>query len=299
MEAKDIKNIFRAVCETPSDNGLIIDYMPGFLYKGEVDDATPHVHTFYEILWFKKGTGRHFVDFREYPVKPGTIFFLAPGQVHHFDGSSEYEGLAIKLCTDFMQSRGDESDLFVKYDIFHTFDTAPYYIIDDATSAQLEALVQQLEAEKSERNTFGHIDVLRSLLKLFLIKVHRYGHQETGLHLDELRPSHRLFVMFRRLLEKEFAQKHTVQEYADELNVAVRTLNKCVNECSGRSPLSMINDRIMLEAKRQVRYTNLLIKEIAFNLGYEDPSYFVKFFKRQTGLLPSEFREMEDPNERA
>ena len=78
------------------------------------------------------------------------------------------------------------------------------------------------------------------------------------------------------------------------LNVAVRTLNKCVNECSGNSPLTLINNRIILEAKRMVRYTEMMIKEIALELGFDDPSYFVKFFKRQTGYLPSEFREAEE-----
>ena len=294
METQDIKKIYKAVCETPSGTGFYIDHMPDFLYKGDIDDGVPHVHTFYEILWFQEGTGLHYVDFQEYPIHPGTIFFLTPGQVHHFDGSDAYKGLAIKLCTDFMQSSGDDSDLFVKYDLFHTFDTTPYYVIDNDTAAQLKALVDSMEEELRTGSGIGHTDMLRSLLKIFLIKVHRYGHKVGELQLDGLKPAHRLFVQFRRMLEKDYATKHTVQEYADGLNVAVRTLNKCVNECSGRSPLGFITERIMLEAKRQVRYSNLMIKEIAYNLGYEDSSYFVKLFKRQTGMLPSEFREMDE-----
>lgn len=294
METKDIKNIYKAVCETPSGAGFFIDHMPDFLYTGDIDDGMPHVHTFYEILWFQEGTGTHFVDFQEYPVSPGSIFFLTPGQVHHFDGSNAYKGLAIKLCTDFMQSRGEDSDLFVKYDLFHTFDTAPYYVIDNGTAEQLQALVESMEEELKTGKGIGHVDMLRSLLKIFLIKVHRYGRKTGELRLDGLKPAHKLFVQFRRMLEKDFTTKHTVQEYADVLNVSVRTLNKCVNECSGRSPLAFITDRIMLEAKRQVRYSHLMIKEIAYNLGYEDPSYFVKLFKRQTGMLPSVFREMDE-----
>ncbi|MCQ2127254.1 MAG: AraC family transcriptional regulator [Bacteroidaceae bacterium] len=294
METQDIRNTYKMVCETPSGSGFFIDHMPDFLYKGEIDDGIPHVHTFYEILWFQDGTGSHFVDFQEYPIHPGTIFFLTPGQVHNFDGSDAYKGVAIKLCTDFMQGRGDDSDLFVKYDLFHTFDTSPYYVIDDGTAAQLQALVDSMEEELKIGKDVGHIDMLRSLLKIFLIKVHRYGYKEGELRLDGLKPAHRLFVQFRGMLEKDYATKHTVQEYADGLNVSVRTLNKCVNECSGRSPLAFITDRIMLEARRQVRYGNLMIKEIAYNLGYEDPSYFVKLFKRQTGMLPSDFREMDE-----
>lgn len=293
MNSENIRNIYRAVCEAPSGSGFQIDHMPDFLYNGEIDDGTPHVHTFYEIIWFQEGAGRHFVDFQEYPVRPGTIFFLTPGQVHHFDGSSNYRGVAIKLCTDFMQNTGENSDLFVKYNVFHSFDTTPYYIIDGDSSKKLSRIVDEMENELDVSPQFGHIDVLRSLLKLFLVHVHRHGRREGQLQIDDLKPSHRLFVMFRRVLEREFPRMHSVQEYADALNVAVRTLNKCINECSGRSPLAFINERIMLEAKRQVRYSNLMIKEIALGLGYDDPSYFVKFFKRQTGYLPSEFRELD------
>ena len=294
MESQNIRNIDRAVCETPSGTGFYIDHMPDFLYKGDIDDGMPHVHTFYEILWFQEGSGSHFVDFQEYPVHPGTIFFLTPGQVHHFDGSDAYKGVAIKLCTDLMRSRGDDSDLFVKYNLFNTFDATPCYAIDNDTASQLQVLVDAMEEELKDGRDVGHVDMLRSLLKIFLIKVHRYGRKEGELLLDGLKPSHKLFVQFRRMLEKDFATKHTVQEYADGLNVAVRTLNKCVNDCSGRSPMAFITERIMLEAKREVRYSNLMIKEIAYNLGFEDPSYFVKLFKRQTGMLPSDFREMDE-----
>ncbi|MCQ2136202.1 MAG: AraC family transcriptional regulator [Bacteroidales bacterium] len=293
MEEASIRNIYRAVCEAPGGHGFHIDHMPDFLYKGEIDDGQPHVHTFYEILWFQSGEGTHYVDFQAYPVVPGSIFFLTPGQVHHFDGSSDYKGVAIKLCTDFLRESDDEGDIFVKYDLFHTFDTTPYYIIDSATSKTLRELLSQMEDEIGRGKEVGHIDMLRSLLRIFLIKVHRYGKKEGAVQLEDMKSSHKLFVMFRGMLEKEFTSKHTVQEYADALNVAVRTLNKCVNDCSGRSPLAFINERIMLEAKRQVRYSNLMIKQIAFNLGYDDPSYFVKFFKRQCGMLPSEFREID------
>lgn len=84
---------------------------------------------------------------------------------------------------------------------------------------------------------------------------------------------------------------HTVQEYADRLNISSRTLTKYVNQSAHRSPLQIINDRILLEAKRQLCHSALSIKEIGYQLGFEDPSYFVKFFKRLTGKMPSEFRK--------
>jgi len=270
-----------AVCNAPSGNGFRVEHMPALLESTTFDNCSPHVHYFYEILWFHEGDGVHTVDFSEYKVTPNTIFFLSPGQVHHFDHSSNYKGISIKMCTDFLKNDEAASSLFLKYSVFHTFDTTPCFHIDSETAQDLAKLVDEMEAESHNFDLFGNIDVLKALLRIFLVKIQRYGTQESDVHLDNLKPSHMLFTRFRKLVENRYKQFHTVQEYADELNVAVRTLNKCVNECSRMSPLAFINERILLEAKRMVRYTNLMIKEIAFELGYDDPSYFVKLFKRR------------------
>lgn len=291
---------YQTVCSAPGGNGFRVEHMPDFLLHSEINDCSPHVHSFYEILWFQEGEGTHNVDFVDYEVKPNTIFFLAPGQTHNFDhnvdkekGICRYKGLTIKMCTDFMRDEDVEQNAMLKYNAFHTFDTAPYYNIKEETAEELRNLVMMMEEEASRAGEFGNIDILKSLLRIFLVKIQRHGMQENVVHLDTLKSSHQLFVQFRRMVDQEFTRLHTVQEYADRLNVAVRTLNKCVNECSNKSPLAFINDRIILESKRMVRYTSMMIKEIAYELGYDDPSYFVKFFKRQTGYLPSDFREID------
>lgn len=289
----ELETRYRAVCEAPSGNGFQVEHMPEMFSRSIVDDCSPHVHSFYEILWFQEGTGLHTVDFIDYEVKPDTIFFLSPGQIHNFDVREGYRGVAIKMCTDFMKDEEGPNGLFLKYNIFHSYDTVPCCRIDPSIAQLLSALVDDMETEAHRDGEFGNIDIIKALLRIFLVKVQRHGIQEGVLHLDALKSSHQLFLRFRKLVEQEFTRLHNVQEYADRLNVPVRTLNKCVNECSSKSPLAFINDRIMLEARRLVRHTSMLFKEIAFELGYEDPSYFVKLFKRQTGYLPSEFRELD------
>jgi len=290
MTSHILSSMHIPVCQVPSGNGFRIEHMPEFLANDDFGNCSPHVHSFYEILWFQEGSGIHTVDFAEYEVRPNTIFFLSPGQVHHFDNAVNYRGVSIKMCTDFMKN---ESNLFLKYNVFYSHDTLPYYSIDAATARTLSALVDEMEAESTRSDQFGNTEILQSLLRIFLVNIQRHGLQNGQKPLSSLKPSHQLFIAFRRLVEKEHRRMHTVQEYASELNVSVRTLNKCVNECSSMSPLCFINERIILEAKRMVRYTNLMFKEIGYALGYDDPSYFVKFFKRQTGYLPSDFRELE------
>ena len=148
-----------------------------------------------------------------------------------------------------------------------------------------------MEIETQHTNAFAHKDYLKYLVKMFLIYVQRTGQKGTGLPLCINNSSNRTFVQFRQMLEHHYRHMHTVKEYANRLNVSTKTLTNCVYESSRSTPLKIINDRIILEAKRQLLHSCLKIKEIAFYLGFEDPSYFVKFFKRQTGYLPVEFRE--------
>lgn len=98
-------------------------------------------------------------------------------------------------------------------------------------------------------------------------------------------------MRFRQLLEKHFRKIHTVKEYAEMLHVSTRTLSHYVAQSAHLTPLQVINDRVVLEAKRQLQHSTLSIKEIGYQLGFEDPSYFVKFFKRMTGQMPKEFRK--------
>ena len=290
--------MYQVVCNAPGGNGFRVETMSEQFATSEIDDCMAHVHSFYEIIWFQEGEGHHTVDFLEYEVRPGTIFFLSPGQIHHYDRKDGYKGVTIKMCTDLMKDNTAGNTgigkMFLKYNAFHAYDSSPYYTIDETTAKMLLPLVDEMSEESLRYGEYGNIDILKSLLTIFMAKIERYGKHETVERLDTLRPSHQLFIQFRRMVEKEYTRLHTVQEYADRLNVAIRTLHKSVNECSGRTPLALINERIILEAKRMVRYTNMMIKEIAIDLGYDDPSYFVKLFKRHTGFLPSDFREMEN-----
>ncbi len=293
MKEDDIHLIYKSVCDAPSDNSLHVDHMPAFFTYDTADNSLPHVHSFYEILWFQKAGGTHTVDFRNYEIEENSMFFLSPGQVHFFDGKTPHEGVLIKFCTDFLKDERGEDDIFIKYGVFNAFDTGACCTINNpVVVTRLKHIVAQMEEELKNASSFGQIDMLRSLVKMFLINVYRHGEKKGVKHLDAMKPSHRLFVLFRQLVEMEYGNLHTVKDYANRLNVSVKTLTNSISECSGKTALAFINDRILLEAKRFLGYTDLRVNEISSRLGFEDPSYFVKFFKRKTALVPSDFREM-------
>ena len=310
LTESQITSLYRNVCEQTGGDGFHVEHMPEFFDTDTMDNSMPHVHTFYEIIWFQEDGGVHSVDFKDYEVKANSIFFLSPGQVHHFDGMTRHKGVLIKFCTDFMREEHGDEDVFLKYNVFNAFDTAPYCIIHNAKVVEeLNRLIWRMEQEENHQfpeaedasaeardyggvDDFAHLDMLRALVRILLIYIHRYGRRQGMEPLNAVKPSHRLFVQFRRQLEMHYQQLHAVKDYADLLHVSTKTLTNSVIECSGKTPLSFINDRIILEAKRLLRFSGLMIKEIAGRLGYDDPSYFVKFFKRQMGVLPTEFKEM-------
>lgn len=289
---------YEMVCEAPSGGGVEIVPMPGFFEeKKGVEADYAHIHNFYEIVWFKEGDGVHYVDFNEYPVTPGAIFFISPGQVHTFDRLHNQHGYVMKICEDLLNSLSGEDIAYLKYNVFNA-DTVPYYHISEADAAKLDLIVQALSDESHQGGSIGHKDYLRSLVRMLIIRIERSNDDKEHQMLNITKTSHKTFLAFRQLVEENYRTLHTVKDYAQQLLVSTKTLTNYVAECSPRSPLEIINNRIIVEAKRQLRYSDLMVKEIAYGLGFDDPSYFVKFFKRQTGLLPADFRKkyMDDKN---
>lgn len=277
-------------CNCSDNREMHLERMPEYLSRNIQELTKPHVHAFYEIIWFKEGGGIHTVDFKDYKIQPNSIFFIAPGQVHCFDKAPNNKGAILKFCNDFMSMEDNKEDVFVKYNMFNGSANTPYCILDEEVTPKIESIIKEMEQEEKKNDKFGHIDMLRSLTKQLFIYIHRYSTKKDEMVLEEKRPSHRLFVRFRRMLEENYKSKHLVAEYAAELNVSTKTLSNSVTECTGIPPLTFINDRILLEAKRLLLYSNMMTKEVAFNLGFDDPSYFSKFFKRHTGYLPSEYK---------
>lgn len=274
------------------DLPFVVLEMSSFFQENGEKPFLPHIHGFYQIIWFKKGEGIHYVDFKEYPVAQDTLFFISPGQIHCFDRQTGGDGCIIHFNESFLSDEGSSENVFLKYNVFNAFDTVPYYKVVSTDTTRFDFLLRSMKKELESAGLFAHKDCLKYLLRLFLIGIQRTGQRGTGIPLCINNSANRTFVRFRQALEHHYRTMHTVKEYAAHLNVSTKTLTNCVYESSHSTPLALINDRIILEAKRQLLHSSLKVKEIAFQLGFEDPSYFVKFFKRNTGCLPAEFREL-------
>lgn len=250
----------------------------------------PHIHKFYEVIWFCDAGGIHTVDFVDYPVEENSVFFIAPGQVHHFD-STLHKGYTLLFASDFLNTDHSERDTSLRYNVFNAYNEKPFIVLNAPTSIlAFQNFFIKLETEVGRKNAFGHMEFLQCMLRIGLLFLERGAIEVHPERLNPASTSQKIFRQFRLLIEQHYMQLHSVKDYAAQMNISTQYLNRSVSECTAHSPLQLITNRIILEAKRQLRYSDLQVKEIAFNLGYEDPSYFVKQFKRETGMLPGEFR---------
>lgn len=203
----------------------------------------------------------------------------------------DYNGVVIHFNAGFMADEETSESVFLKYDVFNAYDSIPYYRVSSHEEERLMRIVEEMKREYTLTGAFAHKDYMQYLVRLFLIRVQRNGERNPLPKLYVSSVANQAFVRFRQLLEQHFHEAHTVHEYADMLSISSRTLTKYVGQSVHQTPLLIINERIALEAKRLLLHSTLSVKSIGYRLGFEDPSYFVKFFKRMTGMMPSEFRQ--------
>lgn len=290
MKTFEVHTMHKSIAQT---GGFELEYMPD-CFDSECKYVTNelHTHDYYEILWFQEGGGIHTVDFTDYEVEKDTFFFITPGQLHKFD-NSRMKGVIFKFLPEFLNDEYTTEVIFLKYSIFNAFDVPPKMVINkDDVMVSVNAIYQAIQREVPKVSSFGHHRVMQSLVRLLLVSFQRYNGIRTNTELNVTNNLHNHFIRFRELLEKEYKNLHNVKDYANRMGIGTKYLTTIVKECAHKTPLHLINERILLEAKRQLRYSNRLVKEIAFDLGYDDPSYFVKQFKHHMGMLPTEFREM-------
>ena len=203
MKQKDVASYS---IQENSHSGLELElhFMPKFFHENGCGTMAPHIHEFYQIIWFRHGQGTHRVDFVDYPVADNTIFFVAPGQIHAFDGTENVEGVIILFNASFLADEESSESIFLKYNVFNAYDSLPYYKISHEEAERLMTLVNEMNKEYSLTGAFAHKDYMQYLVRLFLVRVQRSGERKEEPKLYVTNIANRTFVRFRQLLEQNF-----------------------------------------------------------------------------------------------
>ncbi|WP_026714179.1 AraC family transcriptional regulator [Flavobacterium daejeonense] len=262
-----------------------------YLRKHYGNTTKPHIHSFYQIIWFKKGSGIHYVDFKGYDVFENAIFLIAKNQVHYFDETIDYEGFLIHFNESFLVQNDSEVDFFLKYNLFNSPYQQPSCCVNNGVEL-LDEYIIQIEKELNNKIEFGKEELLRTYLKAILIQI-----QRRKIEVDEKDNNHIInekriqLIKFVNLIDENYNKGFTVAEYAQLMNISTRTLSELISKNLNKTPSQMVYERIILEAKRLLLHSDLNINQIGYRLGFDDPSYFVKFFKKHSEISPSEFRK--------
>jgi AraC-like DNA-binding protein len=265
-----------------------------YLSKHQGHTTKPHIHSYYQVIWFKRGEGKHFVDFKEYGVFDNALFFIAKNQVHYFDQKTDYSGVLIHFNEAFLVQKDNEVDFFLKYNLFNNPYQLPSCCISQGIEHILDEYLAQIKRELQNEAEFGKEELIRVYLKAFLIQVQRRKNYfeeraaDAPFVVDDKKVH---LIRFVNLIDENYTKGLTVTEYAQLLHISSRTLSDLTNQLLGKTPSLMIQERLILEAQRLLLHSNLNVNQIGYRLGFDDPSYFVKYFKKHTRLSPSEFRK--------
>jgi AraC-like DNA-binding protein len=248
----------------------------------------PHRHSFYHLVLFTEGGGNHTIDFHHFEVQPYQIYFMTPGQVHSWDFEGNMEGYVVNFSDSFFQSFLLQPEYLESFSFFHSDSSNNVLLIGQDVRQRLTGLFEELLIQE-ERSPVLRDDMIRILLlQIFLLieqsdtteKKHGAAVQKNAIVRN-----------FIKLIDKHYQKIRLPGQYAEMLNVTPNHLNALCKEYLGMQAGAMIRNRITLEAKRLLINVDLTVSEIAYKLNFNDNSYFTKFFRKETGMTPEEFRK--------
>ena len=248
----------------------------------------PHRHDFFHIVWVEQGTGQHVIDEATYEVRPRSLFFMAPGQVHDFSLSADSTGYAISFSSEFFALQLQDKNLLTQmpvYDHEHRIH-AVYPEVDAARG--IRVTLERL-ADEYDKEGYRAQDVIRSYLFILLVQASREAVPTMSMEVGSR--SQRLYRGFQTLLDEQFTTMQDPVAYARLLRCTERALNEAVRRCAGITAAQLIRDRVILEAKRLLAHSGGQVSQVATQLGFDDPAYFSRCFKKHTGRTPMEFRQ--------
>jgi AraC family transcriptional activator of pobA len=248
----------------------------------------PHRHDYHELAWVRSGCGRHSIDGESVEVAPNTVTLIGRGQVHVFEGASELDGAVIRFDDDVL---GDSEGRLANPAWLLSARGGRTVSVPPGEVPALESTIATLAAEANRPGDGCTLDLQRHLLHVLLIWLQRwYDDSHTETHEPGF-PEMQMLRRFTDVLERDFATHHDAGHYADALAVPAPALSRALAEATGKTTKELILDRVMTEAARLLRFTDLTIGQVADRVGFTDPLYFSRAFKRERGEPPQHFRE--------
>jgi len=241
----------------------------------------------YQIFWIKEGKGTYHIDFDAFSFDDNVLFFLSPGQVFTVDSEEIKEAYRLSFVRDFYCIQTHDKEISCNGVLFNNVYETPFIKLDERDAKKLAFIITEL-IDEFKQDEAAQYDMLQSYLKQFIIHSVRIRKER---HVVKDDVESKLFKDFSTLVEFNFTKMHSVTAYAGRLGISPKSLTKHFQKIGTQKPSDFIKNRIILEAKRKLIYTDHSVKEIAFDLGFNDPAYFTRFFTKATQKSPLQFKK--------
>ena len=244
--------------------------------KEVIKPTKPHKHAgYHEFIILSEGAGLHTIDDTDYDVNPPSLFYLQGGQVHCWDFTKIPKGFVMIFKEAFLDEFNDVASLLSKIPTQMKLTNSKGLLTD------FEMMMHEYKSDNCNEL------ILKSYLNVIIYKIN----DMVASVKESSQQENMTITRFKALIEKHYKEQKELSFYAGKLNVTKRKLSNLCSAEIGRPASALITERLVMESKRLLRYTENSISEIAFALQYSDPSYFIKFFKAKTNLTPLEFRK--------
>ena len=261
-------------------------------FRGYVE-SNPHLqqvhnHNYYHLVYFTEGSGEHLIDFEKFPVKTGMMYFMKPGQVHQWYFKEKYDGFVVNFSSSFFDWIGINSSLLQKFSFLQSIKITDHVIeLNKELQAIISPLFEDIINENLLNDQFTNLKIGSQLLELFILIERNYFADSNA--VNDYKSV--LLNNFQTLIDQHFKVKKLPKDYAEMLYITPNHLNALCKDLGGISAGELIRSRVVLEAKRLLVNKELSVSEIAYELNFQDASYFVKFFKKYTNFTPEQFRK--------
>ncbi|RUT71013.1 helix-turn-helix domain-containing protein [Flavobacterium cupreum] len=248
-------------------------------------------NNYFSLIWITKGNGKVKADFAEHHFEEDSLLAFSPYQPFMICTKEDIQGIAIHFHPDFYCIHMHQKEVSCNGVLFNNVYQPPFTRITDQAKITFQMVIDQMKTE-IQNEELAQYELLISYLKIFLITASRLKREQ----LEELKStpdSKEPFILqnLKDAIEDHFKTKHSAGHYAEMLNISPKALAKLSKNYFNKTLTDLIAERIIIEAKRELYMTNKTIKEIAYQLGYDDEHYFSRFFKTNADVSPQLYRE--------
>ena len=244
-----------------------------------------HRHDFFFVLLLEKGGGNHEIDFVTYGIKDQSVFLLRPGQVHQLELNKDCTGYLMEFNYEFYHPKNKTSA-----QRFRRASSTNFCKLELQRFVALQNTFTHIYKEYNNKEE-GYLEIIKASLEIFYIELLRQSSNSTNESRSINSYTQERLEEFLELLEKHANRFKQVSQYTALMSLSAYQLNEITKATLGKTPSDLINEQIILEAKRYLLATPNQVKDIADLLGYEDVSYFIRFFKKHTRYSPDAFRQ--------